>query len=497
MDRKKKVIKNIIISFGLEVINIVSGFIIPRLMIGFYGSATNGLINSISSFIGYVVLLQSGVGSVIKAALYKPIAENNKRIINNIMATLEHFFKKIAIISAIYVLVLAVFFSIRMSNDFDCVFSASLVIIISLSTIAQYFWGMPYQLLLEADQKGYIYSSIQGIVVLINTVISVLLINNGVSIQIVKLTTAVVFSLKPIIIRAYSRKEYAINKTGKIDLELLKSRWDGFAQAIAYFIHAKTDIFVLTIFSLLSDISVYSIYALILNALSTIIMAVDKAVGPAFGSIIAKKEQILHQRFEMYCNVIHILSTVLFGTACITASSFVRLYTINVTDYTYVKPLFGMLIFSSEYIHCLRLPYNCIIYAAGRIKETRDSAIIEAVINIILSVVLVVMWGLEGVAFATLIAMLYRTSSLARFLTRNVLCLSVEREIKRFTITMITFLPCIPLMRTAERISIYTYQTWILFAGIVFLLYSSFVLLVNLILNRKYFKEMVLYLLNH
>ena len=498
MERKKKAIKNIVISFGLEIVNILSGFIIPRLIINFYGSETNGLINSISSFIGYIIILQSGVGSVIKAALYKPLAENDTHKINDIIATLEHFFRKITLISVVYILCLAGFFSLRTSNDFDFVFTASLVVIISFSTVAQYFWGMPYQLLLEADQKGYVYSFIQGVTVLINTVLSIILIRSGFSIQIVKLMTALIFVLRPVIIRIYSRKKYAINRTGKVNLDLLKSRWDGFAQAIAYFIHSKTDIFVLTVFATLSDVSVYSIYALILTALSTIVSAVDKAVGPAFGNIIAREESILNKRFEMYCNIIHVLSTILFGTACVTASGFVRVYTSNITDYTYVRSLFGLIIFSAEYIHCLRLPYNCIIYAAGRIKETRNSAIIEAVINLVLSIILVNIWGMEGVAVATLAAMIYRTVSLAGYLRKDVLYLSMRQEIRRFAITMAAFLPCIPLMYFMEGkwIGKDSYLQWGLAAGIVFILYSIYVILINWLFNRKEMKDTIRTLTN-
>ncbi len=498
MKRKKNTIKNIVVSFGLEIVNILSGFIVPRLIIHFYGSSTNGLINSISSFIGYVILLQSGVGSVIKAVLYKPLADNDKPKINDIIATLEQFFKRISLISVIYVFFLVAFFSIRMSNEFDYIFTSSLVVIISLSTVSQYFWGMPYQILLEADQKGYIYSLIQGITVFINMVLSIILINGGFSIQIVKLVTAFVFVFRPIIIRSYARRKYGINHSGKIDIKLLRSRWDGFAQAIAYFIHSKTDIFVLTVFAVLSDVSVYSVYALILTSLSTIVMAVDKAAGPAFGNIIAKQETILFQRFEVYCNFIHIVSTILFGTACITASGFVSVYTNSVTDYSYVRPLFGIIILSSEYIHCLRLPYNCIIYAAGKIKETRNSAIIEAVINLSLSVILVNIWHLEGIAVATLIAMIYRTISLIGYLKKDILYLPLKHEIKRFAVSLVAFCPCIPIMIFVERnnFGYSSYLGWILFASIAFIFFSSFVLLVQRIFNGKDLKEMVRFVLN-
>jgi len=493
MERKKKALKNIGVSFLLEIVNILSGFIIPSLIIGVYGSPTNGLISSISNFIGYVALLQSGVGSVIKAALYRPLAERDSNTINNIVSTLVHFFKRISAITAGYVVLLVAFFTIRMSANFDFAYTASLVVIIGFSTVAQYLWGLPYQILLEADQKGYVYAFLQAIGIVINTIISIVLIYQGFSIQIVKLVTAIVFVMRPLLIKAYTIKKYRITTNGKIDNNLLRSRWDGVAQAVAFFIHSKTDIFVLTIFAIVNDVSVYSVYALILGALTTLIKAVDQSVGPAFGNIIAKKEKILGNRFDTYRIASHIASTILFGTACITAPSFVSIYTKNFLDYQYVRPLFCTIILTAEYVYCLRLPYNCIIYAAGKIKESRNPAIIEAIINIVLSVIFVNIWGMEGVAIATLIAMIYRTITLVLFLKKDILYLGMLQEIRHISAAIVSFAISIGVMVLTRKYSYQfdSYFEWVVFAGIITLTYTVIVLTMYLIFDKKSFKVLV------
>lgn len=60
--------------------------------------------------------------------------------------------------------------------------------------------------------------------------------------------------------------------------------------------------------------------------------------------------------------------------------------------------------------YSIRLPYNTMVLAAGHYKETQLSAIIEAVLNIGISVIFVFRFGLYGVAIGTLVAMVYRTS---------------------------------------------------------------------------------------
>ena len=54
MDKTRK---NIITSLLLRIITIICGFIIPKIIISNYGSNVNGLVSSISQFLGYIVLL--------------------------------------------------------------------------------------------------------------------------------------------------------------------------------------------------------------------------------------------------------------------------------------------------------------------------------------------------------------------------------------------------------------------------------------------------------
>ena len=75
--RGKKLLKNITLSIAVQIITAICGFIIPKLIIEQYGSAINGLVSSITQFLAYITFLEAGIGPVIKAALYKPIAKND------------------------------------------------------------------------------------------------------------------------------------------------------------------------------------------------------------------------------------------------------------------------------------------------------------------------------------------------------------------------------------------------------------------------------------
>ena len=68
--RTKKAVINTMTSIMAEVVSIICGLILPRLILGAFGSSYNGITSSITQFLSCIVLLRAGVGSVTRAALY-------------------------------------------------------------------------------------------------------------------------------------------------------------------------------------------------------------------------------------------------------------------------------------------------------------------------------------------------------------------------------------------------------------------------------------------
>lgn len=467
--RKKKAVINLAFSLILEIITVLSGFIVPKMFIEHFGSDVNGLVNSISSFIGYITLLQTGVGSVVKSSLYKPLANGDNETISSVVRTSEKFFGKIGMITVVYVLFLAILFPTVIAPTYGFAYTASLVCIVSLSTLAQYFFGISYQMLVEADQRGYIYSVFQILTIVVNTVFVIIMIRKNYSIQVVKLATASFYVARPILMGLYVRKKYKIDTKAKIDNNLISQRWDSFTHGIATFIHTKTDVFVLTIFSTLTNVSIYSVYAMVTAGLNSVITAVDKSVRGAFGNIIARNEnENLISSFNAYNCLIHMLCTVCFSTANATVFRFIDVYTKGVSDAVYRQPLFGVLIITAEYIYCMRSPYYSIIFTAGKFKETKISACIEALLNILVSCILVRKAGLIGVAIGTLIAMIYRTGSFIWYLSNNVLYLDVHYQIKRYCVSIVTYVACSFLSSKIQMV-VYNYGQWVVYASLVFI----------------------------
>ena len=483
--RLRKTVYNIIVSFLFEIASVLSGIIIPVLIIRKYGSDINGLTQSIANAVGYIAVLQLGAGSVIKAILYRPLANKDAHEVSVILKTSNLFFRKIGLIGIAYLLVLSAAYPLFISRQYEFLFSFSLVVIIGIGTLGQYFFGLTYQMILEADQRSYVYSYVQIAAILLNTALAVLVTRSDLSIQLYKAATTALFLLRPLILKAYVEKRYHFDKSVTPDDALMKQRWDGFAHGLAYYIHSKTDVFVLTLFSTMSMISVYSVYAIITAGLNSVLSRIDSAVRAVFGNIIASAdEDSLRKNFNAYCTAVHMTCATVFSTAVVTAQSFVAIYTRGITDAEYLQPWFSAIIISAELVYCLRAPYNSVIFAANRFKDTKVSGFVEAGLNIAVSCALVRSLGLVGVAVGTLIAMAYRTVYFICYLKRDILRFSCLSQIRRYAVTAVGYFSAIVLC-SAVPVHAEGYLSWAVYAFAVFSASLIVNLLINLFLEHK------------
>lgn len=486
--RSKNAIYNIISNLVLQAIIVLYGFIVPKIIISSFGSEVNGLISSITQFLAYITLLESGFGPVVKAALYKPIAKKDSRAIANILKTSEKFFRKIAYIFLIYIVLLCIFYPLLISKNYEYLYTISLIIIISISTFAEYYFGMTYRLFLQANQKSYVISFIQIITYIISTIVIIILAKMMVSIQLIKLFSGIIFLFRPILQNLYVKKKYHINFEETDDKFELKQKWDGLAQHIASVIHGNTDITLLTIFSSLSEVSVYSVYYLVVRGIKSIVQAFNNGIDASFGDMIAKEEnENLNKKFEVYEILYYTIITIIFSCTIVMITPFIKVYTKGITDVNYIRYFFGYLLVISEYIWAIRLPYSSLILAAGHFNETRFGAWVECGSNIIISILLVYNYGLIGITIGTIIAMIIRTIEFIIHANKYILKRSILKSVKKISLIIIETILIVAICLNIPNGDNITYLNWIISATKLFVISLCICGVFNLVLYKNNF----------
>lgn len=437
---KKKLYLNTGVSILYQIVSVIIGLILPRLFLIAYGSKVNGLIQSITQMLGVISLIDLGVGAVVQAALYKPLADKDYDKISILYSSAKKYFNLIAKILIFYVVLLIFYYAVDKSDDFSWLFTSTLIISISISSFAQYYFGINNSILLYADQKIYITTIINLITLIINAILTILLIKLNVSIQIVKLVSSLIYILRPMYLALYVRKNYSITVIKNPPKNAIRNQWSGLAQHIASVLTNSADSIVLTFFSTFQSVSIYNIYVLPLNAIKMLIETVTTSYKSFFGNLIAKQENIkLQNEFRKYEIISHFIAVIIFGTILIVLVPFVMIYTKGINDANYDNQIFSMFITLAYAIYAIRIPYTTIIFSAGKFKETQLLSVIECVLNIVLSVVLVNVLGLSGVALATCIAVGYRAISSAYYLKKDILYRPFKIFIKHIFVDVICF----------------------------------------------------------
>lgn len=487
MKNKKNVtLINIISSLLLQVVTIISGFIVPRIILTTFGSEVNGLVSSLTQFLNYVGILEGGLTGVVLANLYKPLYKKDYKKISSVLKTTISFYRKLALIFLGYTIILSIVYPLITKTSFSFIYISSLTLILSMTLFIQYNFSLSYRLLLQADKKVYIVSFTQIIFIIVNVLVFLVMSKLFPNIHLIKFASGLIFVLQPLIFNYIVHKNYQIDKDVAEDKKLLNSRWDGFAINVAAFVHNNTDVTILTLFTSLKTVSVYAVHALVSTGLKKLIQSISSAIGPSIGHLYAKDNpEELTKKFELYEFLIFFITFLMFTVGGLLISPFVQIFTKNVTDINYYEPLFAFLLIVSELVYCIREPYVVLAYSANKFQDLKKVSYLEAIINIIISIILVNIFGLIGVAIGTTIAMTYRTLFHVYYLKDNIIKRSPKHFYKKFFVftlsSLISVLLCIMLLPIKQ----YNFITFIIY-GVI---YSIIILVIYLISSIIFYRD--------
>src|SRR5699024_5444588 len=110
MNRTARLKMNSIVSLLNRIAILISGLILPRYILLYFGSEINGLVQSITQFLSIITFLDLWVGSVVQSALYKPLANNDKYQTKLVLKAAKKIIIKLLYIMIIYLIILSLIY---------------------------------------------------------------------------------------------------------------------------------------------------------------------------------------------------------------------------------------------------------------------------------------------------------------------------------------------------------------------------------------------------
>lgn len=455
--RSKKAALNMTSSLINYTIIVLLNLIIRAVFSRTLGIAMVGVDTLMKSVMSMLSLAELGIGTGLMYKLYKPILNKDQKTIASILSFYKKAYRKISTAVLVSGLVLCLFVKKFVKEDYSSWFLAAILILYTLDTVASYLYAHK-KALLTADQRSYIVFLFHALFQLLQAAAQLLILFYAKQKDIYLgfiLFAAVKILFRIIEALAISRKfaiVYPEFSDFSFNLTLEKTERKSLVNNIKAMIMHKirwfsvnmTSSMIISSFVGLAANGLYGNYTLITNTLFSLTDQLFNALCASFGDLMAQeKKGYVINRFNMLFFVNFLIYSFFTISTFSLIQPFMKLW-IGVDAKTGQHLLFNqntvIYLIIYFYIVGMRKSLNMVRDSAGAYRPDRYLMLFEAVLNILLSLILVTRYGVNGVLIANIIsALVVSFWSTPRVVYKHVLKTSVLNYYKQFTIyTLIT-----------------------------------------------------------
>lgn len=436
----KRGLKNVAANYLSQIVTLVLGLLIPQLVMVNLGSESNGLLQTVTELLGCLTVLEAGIGTASLQALYGPVSRDDKGAVNRIVSATGLYFRRVGLIYAVVLLVLAFVYPLTVKSELPYLTIMLTVLLTGLPSVVNYCVQSKYRILLEAEGRQYVVTYIATAIHFVTSLAKIGLLLLGCDIVALQAVFFVLDALKTVILVLYIRRRYKwLDLSVEPDRGAISKSRNVLVHQISGLIFNHTDTLLLTWFKGLAFTSVYGTYRTLCGMIETAIgnlFGVDFILGQTYNSD-REKYIRLHNVYELY------IMTFSFALFCVTAVMilpFMTLYVAKVEDAAlYLDPRFPLLFVATYLLSKGRTACMQAINVAQKFKETEWHAIVEMVINVVVTVAAVYRFGIIGALIGTIAALLFRTNAMIIYANRVVLKRSPWVTYRRWLLNLVLF----------------------------------------------------------
>ncbi len=391
-------------------VNIAIGLFLTPFIIRSLGKTGFGIWTLVGSFIGYYGLLNLGVGSAITRYIARYTAQKDENALNEVASTALAMFCVTGILAIAVSFsmagVLADFFKVEPEQRQAFI---QLIWIIGITTGIS-FPGNVFGAIVTAREHFVANNIITIVRALLRAGLTVLFINAGwglLGVGLAPLAATVVAIISSFFLFEHYASDVCLRLTftNKRTLKMLLV-FGGITTIImvADILRIQLDSLVIGKFVSLDAVGVYGVAALLIRYMTRIVTAGMGVLGPRFANLdgAGKKDEMR----KLFLKSLSISSFLAFGAgmmAIIFGPRFITLW----AGEEYAGAASVLIIIASAYAFALsQNPGIGLMYALNKHHYYAFFTVIEAVTNVVLSIILVFRYGIVGVALGTAISML-------------------------------------------------------------------------------------------
>lgn len=411
--RTENSIKNSLLSVVYNVITILVKFVAQAVFIKTLSSEYNGLKSLFLNILSMLSITELGFGTAIIYNLYRPVKDEDYEEIKTLVKTYQKVYRLIgSIVLAIGILLLTLIPAIvGETNIQENIYVLFLLFL--LKSVFTYLLCYK-QSILYADQKNYIISIINIVYIVLVNVLQVICLIITKNFYLYLIIDIICVILQNLLIQYIANKRYPYLKDVKNAKPITKEKRKEIITGVKGLIFHKigdfvvngTDNIIIATASGLGIVTVglYSNYTMIVNSVNTMFGSIITSLKSSIGNLLVSEKEGNEKR-------IYIFKAMLLANSWLYCFCSVTIYVLIEPFITlwigseYILPKVVLIVLVSNlYVQGMRKTADSFKEAAGIFYEDRYVPLIEALINLIASLIFVKLWGLQGVILGTILS---------------------------------------------------------------------------------------------
>lgn len=409
--RSANAAKNTFFAAFAFLIKTILSFLVRAIFIKYIAAEYLGLNGLFTNILNVLSLAELGIGNAIVYSMYKPIADNDIPKINSFVALYKKFYLIIGIAITIVGLSLIPALPKLIKDSPDIQVNLSVVYVLYLAqTVVGYFFAYRRSLIF-AYQRNDIESKVNFLTTVLMSLSQIIILIFWQNYYAYIVAMVVFLTLDSLMVFLISFKMFPNIRGKALPLEriekqtIIKNTGALAFHKLGYVAVFSTDSIIISIFLGSAVLGIYSNYTMVTSALLSVITIFVTSVRSSVGNMISTNTKEDVYKVYKALNFVHmwIVGFSTIGLIC----CFQDFIKILANSDSYKLPLFTViLICISFFLTSSRRMTDAFKECAGLFWNDKFKPLIESATNIILDLILVNIWGINGVLIATIVSTL-------------------------------------------------------------------------------------------
>ena len=410
MGRVQSAAKNIAFGYIGNLTTQLLGFILRTVFISYLGDTLNGINDLYTGILSVLSLAELGVGTALNYSLYGPVARKDYEKIKSYMQLYKKAYRVIGLVIAVIGLAISPFlpYLVKQPQGVSVRDLTLYYFIFLFNTVSTYFVAYKYSLA-YAEQKNYIQTNTITITKMITVTLQIAVIVTTRNFYLYLLTAAAVELIQKIFISWYLNRLYPYLKDKNVKKLSKEETGEVVTKTKALVFHKvgdvarlQTDSMIISAFINVTLVGFVGNYNMILNSVANFVNIIFNSVLSSFGNLIATESK--EKQYDVF-KVYRFFACWIYGFSAV---GFFLLLTPFIVIWQGNEKVLAAgvvaCILIDYYFKGDRIVLSNFKTAAGVFEQDKYLALIQGVVNLILSIVLVQKIGLVGIYIGTIVS---------------------------------------------------------------------------------------------